>query len=152
MALALLQFVALIFERSVTLIVRETELVAEKGIGVKAEKRMGATPAMGFRIPLAKSSLFRKVIEEGSIFYGKTDDAVVIEHLFAAIGAPHNSSILLLPLKMKGKIISLTYGDFGGIEPASVKLDLLEILASQAELVLENSIQHKKLEKHPVKG
>ncbi len=151
-ALALLQFVALIFERSVTLIVRETELVAEKGIGVKAEKRMGATPAMGFRIPLAKPSLLRKVIEEGSIFYGKTDDAVVIEHLFAAIGAPHDPSILLLPLKMRGKIISLTYGDFGVIEPASVKLDLLEILASQAELVLENSIQHKKLEKHPVKG
>jgi len=151
-ALALLQFVALIFERSVTLIVRETELVAEKGIGVKAEKRMGATPAMGFRIPLAKPSLFRKVIEEGNIFYGKTDDTAVIEHLFAAIGAPHESSILLLPLKMKGKTISLTYADFGGIEPAAVRLGLLEILASQAELVLENSIQHKKLEKHPVKG
>jgi hypothetical protein len=151
-ALALLQFAALIFERSVTLIVRETELVAEKGIGVKAPKIMGATPAMGFRIPLAKPSLFRQVIEEGSIFYGKTDDAVVNEHLFAAIGAPHDPSILLLPLKMKGNIISLTYGDFGGIEPASVRLDLLEILASQAELVLENSIQHKMLEKHPVKG
>ena len=151
-ALALLQFVALIFERSVTLIVRETELVAEKGIGVKAEKSMGATPAMGFRIPLAKPSLLRKVIEEGNIYYGKLDDAVVIEHLFAAIGAPSNSSILLLPLKMKGKTISLTYGDFGGKEPASVKLDLLEILASHAELVLENSMQHKKLEKHPVKG
>lgn len=151
-ALALLQFVALIFERSITLIVRETELVAEKGIGVKGEKGMGVTPAMGFRIPLAKPSLFRKVIEEGSIFYGKTDDAVVLEHLFAEIGAPASSSILLLPLKIRGKTISLTYGDFGRKEPISVKLDLLEILASQAELVLENSLRHKKLEKPPIKG
>lgn len=151
-AFALLQFVAHIFERSVTLIVRETELIAEKGIGVKAEKNKGASPAMGFRIPLAKPSLFSKVIEEGNIYYGKTDDAAVNEHLFAEIGAPASSSILLLPLKMKGKIISLTYGDFGDKEPASVMLDPLEIIASQAELVLESSVHHKKLEKRPVKG
>jgi hypothetical protein len=151
-ALALLQFTARIFERSVTLIVRETELVAEKGIGVKAGKSKGVTPAMGFRIPLAKPSLMRKVIEEGSIYYGKTDDAVVKEHLFSVIGVPGNSSILLLPLKLRGKTISLTYGDFGDKEPAQVNLDLLEILASQSELVLDNSIQHKKLVISSVKG
>jgi hypothetical protein len=147
MALALLQFVARICERTVTLIVRETELVAEKGIGVKAEKSLGATPAMGFRIPLTKTSLFRKVIEEGYTHYGKTDDAVVREHLFAAIGAPTSAIILLLPLKMRGKTISLTYGDFGGKEPTTVPLDLLEILASQAELALGKSLQHKELGK-----
>jgi hypothetical protein len=147
MALALLQFVARLCERSVTLIVRETELVAEKGIGVKEEKSLGATPAMGFRIPLTKPSLFRKVIEEGCIHYGKADDIVVRDHLFAAIGAPTSSIILLLPLKIRGKAISLTYGDFGGKEPTPVRLDLLEILANQAELVLERSLQHKKIGK-----
>ena len=151
-AFALLQFVSLMFERSVTLIVRETELLAEKGIGVKTEKQMGATPALGFRIPLAKPSLFQKVIEEGCIYYGKTNDALVVEHLFAAIGAPSSSFILLLPLKMKGKTISLTYGDFGSKVPATVKLELLEILASQAELILANAMQHKKLEISPIKG
>jgi len=127
--------------------VRETELVAEKGIGVKEEKSLGATPAMGFRIPLTKPSLFRKVIEEGCIHYGKADDIVVRDHLFAAIGAPTSSIILLLPLKIRGKAISLTYGDFGGKEPTPVRLDLLEILANQAELVLERSLQHKKIGK-----
>ena len=151
-ALALLQFVAGIFERSITLIVRESELVAEKGIGVKAEKSRGATPAMGFRIPLGKPSLLRNVIEEGSVFYGITNDAVVREYLFATIGTPSHSSILLLPLKLRGKIISLTYGDFGSKEPTVIELDLLGILARQAELVLENSMYRKKLEKPLVKG
>jgi hypothetical protein len=151
-ALLLLQFVAGIFERSITLIVRESELVAEKGIGVRAEKSRGATPAMGFRIPLEKPSLFRNVIEEGCMYYGITDDAVVREYLFATIGTPSRSSILLLPLKLRGKTISLTYGDFGSKEPTVIELELLEILASQAELVLENSMYRKKLEKPLVKG
>ena len=151
-ALSLLQFVAGMFERSVTLIVRENELVAEKGIGVKAEKSRGATPAMGFRIPLEKPSLLRDLITEGSMFYGITNDAVVREFLFATIGTPSRSSILLLPLKLRGKTISLTYGDFGGKEPAVIELDLLKILASQAELILENSMYRKRLEKPLVKG
>jgi hypothetical protein len=147
MAFALLQFVAGNCERSVTLIVRETELVAEKSIGIKADKSLGATPAMGFRIPFKESLLFRKVIEEGGIYYGKVDDAVVREHLFAAIGVPTNAFILLLPLKMRGKAISLTYGDFGGKVPKPLRLDLMEILVEQAELVLEKNLQHKKLGK-----
>jgi hypothetical protein len=151
-ALALLQFVAGMFERSITLIVRESELVAEKWIGVKAEKSRGATPAMGFHIPLEKPSLLRNVIEEGCTFYGITNDVVVREYLFATIGTPSRSSILLLPLKLRGKTISLTYGDFGSKEPTVIELELLEILTCQAELVLENSMYRKKLEKPFVKG
>jgi len=151
-ALVLLQFVAAMFERSVTLIIRETELIAERGIGVKGGKSREATPAMGWRIPLTKPSMFRRVIETGGIYYGKTDDAVVREHLFGAIGAPHRPVVLLLPLKLRGKTISLTYGDFGDKEVTAVDLGLLEILATQAELVLENTAYRKKLEKLPVKG
>ena len=151
-ALVLLQFVARMFERSVTLIVRENELVAERGIGVKADKSRGASPAMGFRIPMEKPTLFRDVIEEGSVFYGNTDDAVIGEYLFPAIGTPARLSILLLPLRMRGKTISLTYGDFGNGDPALIELNLLEILANYAELTMDNSIYRKTLEKHLVKG
>ncbi len=150
-ASALLSYVAGIFERSVTLIVRETELVAEKGIGVKAEKEAGPTPAMRFRLPLVKPSLLYGVINEGYVFLGKTEEATVKEHLFSAIGEPAYSSILLLPLKMRGKTISLTYGDFGAREPRKVDLAFLEIVASQAELVMESFMHHKKLEKPPAK-
>ncbi len=151
-ASALLHFTARIFERSLTLIVRESELIAEKGIGIKAEKAQGSTPAMRFRIPLAKPSLLHNVITEGCVYYGKTDDAAVKVHLFAEIGAPASPSILLLPLKMRGKTISLTYGDFGESGPKTVDFALMEIVASQAELVMDNVVQQKRLEKPPVKG
>lgn len=150
-ALALLHFVAAMFERSVTLIVRETELIAEKGIGVKGDKSREATPAIGWRIPLAEPSLFCRVIGAGGIYYGSTDDTVLREHLFAALGAPFRPTVLLVPLKLRGKTISLTYGDFGDREVAAVDLGLLEILVSQAELVLENAAYRKKLENPTVK-
>jgi hypothetical protein len=151
-ALVLLQFVARLFERSVTLIVRENELIAERGIGIKADKSRGASGVMGFRIPMEKPTLFRDVIEDGGIFYGTTDDAVIREYLFPAIGAPGRSCILLLPLRMRGKTISLTYGDFGNKDPTVIELDLLEILANHAELAMDNSIYRKTLEKRLVKG
>jgi hypothetical protein len=151
-ALALLHFVAGICKRSVTLIVRETELIAEKGIGVTADTSREATTALGFRIPLAQPSLFRRVLKTGRIYYGTTEDPVAKEHLFAEIGAPYRAAGLLLPLKLRGKTIALIYGDFGDGEAAPVELDLLEILANQAELVLENAAYRKKLEKPPVNG
>ncbi|HEX9024580.1 MAG TPA: DUF4388 domain-containing protein [Geobacteraceae bacterium] len=150
-ASVLLSYVAGICERSVTLIVRETELVAEKGIGVKAEKEAGPTPAMRFRLPLAKPSLLYNVINEGNVFFGKTEDATIKEHLFAAIGEPAYLSILLLPLKVRGKTISLTYGDFGAREPRKLDLAFLDIVASQSELVMESFMHHKKFEKPPAK-
>ena len=41
----------------------------------------------------------------------------------------------------------LTYGDFGGKEASSGQYDLLEILAGEAGLVLENSLYRKQLDK-----
>ncbi|RNC71739.1 MAG: DUF4388 domain-containing protein [Desulfuromonadales bacterium] len=146
-AFALLQSVSATFERSLTLIVRETELIAEKGIGIRDDKSRGATPAMRFRIPLAQTSLFRDVIGKGGLFYGKTDDSDVKEHLFNAIGAPLRPTVLLLPLKCSGKTISLTYADFGKKELSPVNVDLLNILADHAGLILENGLYRKKRER-----
>lgn len=148
-ALSLLQAVSGVFERSLTLVVRGSELIAEKGIGVRGEKGLGAIPAPGLRIPLAKPSLFRTVVDEGKLYYGPADDTVVTEHLFAAIGPPRHATVLLLPLQSRGKTVSLTYGDFGDRELPTVAIDLLAILASHAALVLENSLYRKKLEKSP---
>ncbi len=151
-ALLLLQFVTLIFARAITLVVRGSELIAEKGIGVRADKGDGPTPLTGLRVPLAESSLLARTAESGNIYYGRSDDATLREHLFAAVGAPLHSTILLLPLRLRGKTISLTYGDFGASEPATIALDLLEILANHAESRLENLMYHKSLEKSLAKG
>lgn len=142
-AFALLKFVAGMFERALTLVVGPTELIAERTLGVGG--RQGAAP-LGLRIPLAKPSVFRQVIQEGRPFFGASDDAVLTAHLHAAIGAPLRSTILLLPISSRGKTICLTYADFGSREVAPIPLDLLQILAGQASLVLENAFYRKKLE------
>jgi len=145
-ALALLQSVAEICERSLTLVVRGTELVAEKSIGIKEGTDRKATPPLGFRIPLTDPSLLRTVIDEGRLFFAPTDDTVLRQHLYKAIGAPCRSTVLLLPLRSFGKTIAVIYGDFGQSEVAPVPADLLEILADQACMALENSYYRRKRE------
>jgi len=146
-ALSLLQSVAGVFERALTLIVRDTELIAERGIGVRGDRRDGATPPLRFRVPLDRHTLFRAVIEKGSVFFGKTDDEIVQGHLFTAIGAPLSPTVFLLPLRSFGKTVSLTYGDFGHREPSPAQVELLELLAAEAGLVLENALYRRKREK-----
>ncbi|GLI38302.1 DUF4388 domain-containing protein [Geobacter hydrogenophilus] len=146
-ALSLLQSVAGEFNRALTLIVRDTELIAERSIGIRGDRRDGPTPPLRFTIPLARPSLFREMIEKRGAFFGKTDDEIVREHLFAAIGAPLSPTVLLLPLRSFGKTVSLIYGDFGQGEPAPVPVDFLEILAGEAGIVLENAVYRRKREK-----
>jgi hypothetical protein len=127
--------------------VGNAELIAERGVGVRGEKSEGATPTLGFRIPLEKPSVFQGVIEGGVPFFGDCDDALLRERLYAEIAAPQHSTILLLPVRSRGKTVALTYGDFGTGEASAVPLPLLEILAGGAGLLLENAFYRKKLEK-----
>jgi twitching motility protein PilT len=136
---ALLQSVAEIFERSITFIVRPKELIGERALGVHAERDRGPASAARLKIPLTRPSVFCDVIEKGQFFYGESDDEVLKEHLFAGIGAPLRPTIILLPMKSRGKIMTLTYGDFGRKEVRRYKV-MCCILANQAGLVVENAL------------
>jgi hypothetical protein len=144
-SLALLQTVSEMFERTVTFIARPAELAGERAIGVFAEKSAGPTSAAKLKIPLTKPSALRDMVEKGQFFYGERDDKVLKKHLFEAIGAPLSPAMLLLPMKSIGKTVTLTYGDFGEMEASPVQADLLEILANEAGLVLENVLYRKQL-------
>ena len=67
-ALAVLEYAGAMFERAMTLIVRDGEVVAEKSIGVKADRSRGAAPAMGIRIPLNESSLLYQRHRNGTSY------------------------------------------------------------------------------------
>ncbi|RQW77398.1 MAG: DUF4388 domain-containing protein [Geobacter sp.] len=144
-ATALLQFVGGVFERALTLIVRESEIVVEKSVGIKGEKSGGIEPAMGLRIPLPTSSLLSDVIREGRIFCGNNEDETILNNLFTAIGAPDQPTVLLLPIRNQGKSVAITYADFGNKAASPVDLEVLGILTAHAELVLENSLLRKKI-------
>ena len=143
----LLNFASTMFERTITFVVGKMELIAEKGIGVKADKNSGPTPAMMFKIPLGQPSIFKEVLENGTLFYGQSNDNVLKSCLFEEIGIPHSSKILLLPIKSFGRVIAITYGDFGPKAGSPVQIDLLDSLARHASLVLDNAFYRKKFEK-----
>ena len=143
---ALLQFASTLFDRTLTLIVRGNELVAERSIGIKGEREGGLSAPVGFRLPLQPASLFQTVIDKGLLFFGATDDPLLSTGLYREIGAPVSTTIMLLPLKVGGKVIALAYGDFGTTDLSAVPVELLEVLAIQAGLVLENALYRKKSE------
>ncbi|NTW66323.1 MAG: DUF4388 domain-containing protein [Nitrospirae bacterium] len=145
-ALVMLATVAEMFERAVTFIVRPTELIGERSVGVSTEKSMGPTHAGKLKIPLVKPSVFREVLEKGLAFYGESRDETLMG-LFQEIGKPLSPAVILLPLISDGKVVAVVYGDFGKKVASPVQLDILEILAQQVGISLEYALFRRRMTK-----
>lgn len=144
-AFVVLKFASSMFKRCITLVVGDSKLIAEKGFGVKGAKSNDVAPPLLFTIPLSQPSVFLDTIQNGRYFYGPCNDTVLKDCLHKEIGAPQSPKMLLMPLKAFGKVIALIYGDFGDITGAPMQIDLLDILARHASLVVENGLYLKKL-------
>ena len=144
--LVVLTAVSEMFERAVTLVVRASELIGERAIGVSSEKSKGPTPAGELKVRLSKPSVFRDVVEKGRVYYGESGDET-LRQFFTEIGMPLRPAIVLLPLISDRKVIAVIYGDFGQKEASPVRLDMLEILAQQAGIVLEYEIFRRQVTK-----
>jgi hypothetical protein len=138
-ALVVLTAVSEMFERAVTLVVRASELIGERAIGVGSEKSRGPTPADRLKIQLSQPSVFRDVIDNGRVYYGESGDEI-LRTFFTEIGRPFSPAIVLLPLISDRKVVALIYGDFGQKEASPVRVDMLEVLSLQAGIVLEYAI------------
>jgi hypothetical protein len=145
-ALVMLASVAEMFERAITFLVRPTELIGERAVGVSTEKSMGPTPADRLKIPLSRPSVFREVLEKGLAFYGESGDEALMG-LFQEIGKPLSPSVVLLPLISDRKVVAVVYGDFGEKEASPVQLDILEILALQVGISLEYALFRRQMTK-----
>lgn len=146
-SLSVLQFVGEIFERSQTLINDKSELITERSIGILNDKNQGVGSANKKRFQLSDGSIFKKVIDEGKIFFGPIKDADLEKHIFHEIGAPLESTILLVPLISNGRIITLTYADFGNTVTKHIPLDFIEFFVGQAGVAMENALFRKQLDK-----
>ena len=145
-ALVMLATVAGMFERAVTFLVRPSELIGERAVGVTSEKSLGPTQSDRLKISLAKSSVFREVLEKGLAYYGESSDEA-LAGLFHEIGAPVSPAVVLLPLISDRKVVAIVYGDFGNKEAAPVQLDILEILAQQVGISLEYALLRRQVAK-----
>jgi hypothetical protein len=144
--LVVLTAVSEMLERAVTLVVRASELIGERAIGISSEKSMGPTPADRLKIQLSKPSVFRDVIEKGRVYYGESGDET-LRTFFTEIGKPKSPAIVLLPLISDRKVVAMIYGDFGQKEASPVRLDMLEILSQQAGIVLEYALFRRQVTK-----
>jgi len=134
-SLSLLQFAASIFPRALTLLVSGEELVVERSIGLNGSRSV--TPPMKFRIPVGRPSVLASVIDGGMLFSGQAPEEPTLRQLYEHVGEPHSPKIAVLPLKSgSGKVLALTYGDFGAAWATPVPIGLLDIFARHAGLVL----------------
>ena len=145
-ALVMLAAVGEMFERAVTFLVRPSELIGERALGVRSEKSMGPTPADQLKIPLLKPSILRDALEKGLAYYGESSDEA-LKGLFQDIGKPLSPAVVLLPVISDRKVVAVVYGDFGEKEASPVQLDILEILAQQVGIVLEYALFRRQVTK-----
>lgn len=142
-SLSLLQFTASIFPRALTLLVSGAEVIVERSIGLDGSRAVA--PAMKFHIPVGRPSVFASVIDGGPLFYGQPPEEPALKLLHEHIGEPHNPKIAVLPLKTgSGRVLALTYGDFGAAWATPAPIELLDCFARHAGLVLGTL-------KHPAK-
>ncbi len=146
-ALVMLRFAALQFERVLTLVIAKSELIVEKSIGVTAEKANGPGAPLMFRIPLERNSVLQEVAEKGRLYYGQRSDSVLTNVLYKEIGAPRSAKVLAIPLISRGKVIAITYADFGAKPVTPPQINLLEALAQHAGSMLDNALYRKSIEK-----
>ncbi|NTV48183.1 MAG: DUF4388 domain-containing protein [Geobacteraceae bacterium] len=145
-ALVMLRFAALQFERALTFVVAKSDLIAEKSIGVTTDKSGGATAPLMFRIPLDGHSVLQEVVEKGRLYYGQRSDTVLTSLLHKEIGAPHSPKVMVVPLISRGKVIALTYADFGPKPVSPPQINLIEALAQHAGSILDNALYRKSIE------
>jgi hypothetical protein len=144
--LVVLTAVSEMFERAVTLVVRASELIGERAIGIDSDKSLGPTPAGMLKIQVSTPSVFRDVVETGRVYYGESGDET-LRTFFTEIGRPLSPAIVLLPLICDRKVIAMIYGDFGQKEASPVRLDMLELLAQPAGIVLEYALFRRQVAK-----
>jgi hypothetical protein len=145
--LAVLNYIGEIFDRSLTFIVDRDGLIAERSIGIRTNKLEGPSAPLKFRIPVREDSVLGNVMSQGVAYFGSAGDSLVKQLLFPEIGAPIDSKILLLPLVCNGRVITLTYADFGNLQAHQVPIEYIDFFSSQAGLTMENALYRKKMDK-----
>lgn len=146
-ALAILNFAALQFERAITFVVAKSELIAEKSIGVTGGKSTGPSAPLMFRIPLDSRSLLQEVVESGRLYYGQRSDTILTSVLYKEIGTPRSPKAMIVPLISRGKVIAVTYADFGSKPVSPPQTGLMEALAQYAGAILDNALYRNKIGK-----
>jgi hypothetical protein len=109
--------------------------------------RQGSSQPLSISISIDGDSALHKAFKKGEIVYDNSNDPLIQESLYQAVGQPLASQFLLAPLKCLGRVIAVTYADFGAKQPTKLQLELVSTLYRYAGIVYENALYRKKFEK-----
>ena len=144
-SLRIMEFVAERLDRGVLFLVRPNDLQGLGAFGHTADGDPLGPLASGLRLQLEKGSAFRRAIEQRTTLLCELGASPAEKELYARIGSPTPSDALLLPLISVGNVVALVYADNGTSHRDIKDIELLEVLARQAGLVLENALLRKML-------
>jgi len=135
-ARGVLNFVAELMPRSLVLVVKGSEAVADFGLGLApGEEKL--SESLGYKVPLNGSTQLQEVVDTGRAYMGELRDAMLKQHLLGEIGSPTTDVSLLLPVRSHGKTLFVVYADYGCLAAGNVSKGLLEMVAEEAGHVLE---------------
>lgn len=127
--------------RAITFVSRKSELTCD------SINRSGNAQPLTISMPATGNSPLHTVLVNGVPFFGESNDPLLRETVYPLTGAPLSQKILVVPLKCLGRVIAVTYADFGDKPPADLNLDLIAALTAHAGLVYENALYKKKFAK-----
>jgi len=135
------RYISSVLARAVTFTSRKSELTCT------AIARSGTSQPLSISMPGEGSSPLHAVIANGNLFVGEGADKLLEEKLYCQIEKPLCGQILVAPLKCLGRVVAVTYADFGSRHQADIQTDLICALMRHAGLVYENALYRKKFEK-----
>ena len=135
------RYISSVMGRALTFVHRRAELVCEN------IARAAAVQPLDITIPLAGDSPLQQAMASGTIFSGESEHPLLSERIYSQIGRPAGRQLVVVPFKCLGRVLAVTYGDFGARHTAEVDISLISILVRHAGFVYENALYRKKFEK-----
>jgi hypothetical protein len=135
------RYLASVLGRSITFVSRKSELTCDS-INLN-----GSVQPLSINIQAVGNSPLHTVLANGSAFFGESTDPLLKEKIYLLTEPPLSNRVLVAPLKCLGRVVALTYADFGPKSHAEIDLDLVSIMTIHAGFVYENALYKKKFAK-----
>ena len=135
------RYISSVMGRAVTFVHRRAELVCD------SISRSAAAQPLNITIPLEGDSPLHTTMSSGNTFFQESEHPLLSDIIYSQIGAPADRLLSITPFKCLGRVLAVTYGDFGSRHRAGVDIHLIAILVRHAGIVYENALYRKKFEK-----
>lgn len=135
------RYLSMTLGRAVTFSSRKSEFYCDSIF------RQGSSQPFSMTLSIDGDSALHRAFAKGELFYEEASDPLLHDKLYATATAPAAPLLLLAPLKCLGRVIAVTYADFGAKQPVNIQTDLIRTLFKYAGVVYENALYRKKFEK-----